>query len=96
MSTTRYNDKSITEGYVAGIAALIVSILWMFNAPCHPMIIFVPFLIALFCLSLSTLWVFSKEKSIKEWFTSQPFRYFIVGGIEVALIVGFFLVFSLR
>ena len=96
MSTTRYNDKSITEGYVAGIAALIVSILWMFNAPFHSMIIFLPFLIALFCLSLSTLWVLSEEKLIKEWFSTQPFRYLIVGFIELALIVGFFLVFSLR
>lgn len=94
MSTTRFNDKSITEGYIAGLAALIVSILWMFYAPFHLMIIFVPFLIGLFCLSLSTLWVLSKEKSIKEWFSNQPFRYLIVGFIEVALIIGFFLACS--
>ena len=96
MSTTRSSDKSITEGYLAGIGALLVTILWIIYAPFHQMIIFALYLVALFCLSLSTLWALSKEKTIREWFLNQRSRYLIVGGIEVALIAVFFLVFSLK
>ena len=96
MPTSRLRDNSITEGYLAGIAALLVTILWMIYAPFHQMVVFTLYLIALFCLSLSTLWVLAKEKTIKEWFLNQTSRYLIVGVIEVALIVVFFLAFSLR
>ena len=94
MSTPQSKDKPVSEGYLVGVAALLVTILWMFFAPFHPMIIFTLYLIALFCLSLSTLWILAKEKTIKEWFFDQTARFLTVGVIEVALMVIFFLVFS--
>ena len=94
MSTTQSKDKPVTEGYLVGIATLLVTILWMFYAPFHPMIIFTLYLIALFCLSLSTLWVLAKEKTIEEWFLNQTARSLTVGVIEATLIVIFFLFFS--
>ena len=90
MPTIRLRDKLITEGYLAGGSALIVTILWMVYSTFHPLVIFALFLVALFCLSLTTLWLLSKEATIKEWFKSQPLRYLIVGVVEVALIVAFF------
>lgn len=90
MSQTKTNDKAITEGYLAGGAALIVTILWVIYAPFHPLVIFIPFLISLVCLSLSTLWLLSHEKTIREWFISQPIRYIIVGIIEVIFIALYF------
>ena len=89
MPTTVFQDKSITEGYLAGGSALIVTILWMVYSPILPLIIFALFLIALACLSISTLWLLSKEATIKKWFISHPVRYLIVGAIEVAFIVVF-------
>lgn len=90
MSTTRRNDKSITEGYLAGGAALLVTILWIIYAPFHPLIIFIVFLISLVCLSISTLWILAKENKIKEWINFRPIRYLIVGVLEVILIIAFF------
>lgn len=91
MSTSRWKDKPVTEGYLTGGASLIVTILWMLYSSFYTMVIFTLFLISLFCLSLSTLWLLSKEKTIKEWFTSQPLRYVIVVLIELALFAVFFL-----
>ena len=90
MPTNQFNDKSIFEGYLTGGASLIVTILWIIYSPFHPLVIFALFLISLFCLSLSTLWLLSKEKTIKEWFRNQTSRYFIVGSLEFTMIVGFF------
>jgi len=90
MPTIRLRDKPTTEGFLAGGSALMVTILWMVYSPFHPLVIFALFLVALFCLSLNTLWLLSKEATIKEWFISQPLRYLIVGVVEVALIVAFF------
>ena len=89
MTTTRTNDKSITEGYLAGGAALLVTILWVVYSPLHPLIIFILFLVSLFCFSLSTLWLLAKEMTIKEWFTGRPLRYLIVGLFEVILVIAF-------
>jgi hypothetical protein len=91
MSTSRRRDKPVTEGFLAGGASLIVTILWMLYSSFHAMAIFALFLISLFCLSLSTLWLLSKEKTIKEWFKSQPLHYLIVVLIELALFAVFFL-----
>ena len=86
-------NKPVAEGYLAGTGALIVTILWIFYSPFHPLIIFSLFLIALFCLSLSTLWQLSKGKNLMEWLKDRPMRYFILGFIEAALIVVFFSIF---
>ena len=97
MSTSRWRDKPVTEGYLAGGASSIVTILWMLYSSLHTMVIFTLFLISLFCLSLSTLWLLSKEKTVKEWFKSQPLRYVTVVLIELTLLVVFLLtLFSLR
>ena len=90
MTTTRTNDKSITEGYIAGGAALLVTILWMVYSPFHPLIIFILFLVSLFCFSLSTLWLLAKEMTILDWFKVRPLRYLIVGLLEVILAIAFF------
>jgi hypothetical protein len=85
--TTRSKDKPITEGYLAGGAALIVAILWLVFDAFHPLIIFTLYVIALFCLSLSTLWLLSKEKTIKEWFSGQPARLFTAGFVGLFFIL---------
>ena len=90
-SERRAKDRPISEGYLAGGAALTVTILWLFFSTLHPLIIFTLYVIALFCLSLSTLWLFSKEKTIKEWLTARPMRSYIVVIIEVFFIVIFLL-----
>ena len=90
MTTTRVNDKAITEGYLAGGSALLVTILWIVYSPLHPLIIFILFLVSLFCFSLSTLWLLAKEMTIKEWFKVRSLRYLIVGLLEVILVIAFF------
>ena len=90
MTTTRINDKSITEGYLAGGAALIVTILWMVYSPFHPLIIFILFLVSQVCLSLSMLWLLSKEMTIIEWLKVRPLRYLIAGLLEVIIVIAFF------
>lgn len=90
MSQSKTNDKAITEGYLAGGAALIVTILWMVYAPFHSLVIFIPFVTSLACITLSTLRLVSNEITIREWFISQPIRYIIVGIIEVIFIVLYF------
>jgi hypothetical protein len=85
------NDKSISEGYLAGGASLMVTILWMAFAPFHPLAIFTLFAISLFCFTLSTLWVLSKEKTIKEWFAVHYSRSIFVVMIEIVLIIVFFI-----
>ena len=89
MTTTRLNDKAITEGYLAGGAALLVTISWIVYSPLHPLIIFILFLLSLFCFSLSTLWLLAKEMTIKEWFTDRPLRYLNVCLLEVILVIAF-------
>ena len=66
MSTTKLKDKSITEGYLAGGAALIVAVLWTVFDAFHPLIILPLYLMAIFCLSLSTFWLLSEKKTKKE------------------------------
>lgn len=66
MSTTRLKDKSITEGYLAGGAALIVAVLWTVFDAFHPLIILPLYIIAIFCLFLSTRWLITKEKAKKN------------------------------
>jgi hypothetical protein len=75
MPTIKLRDKLITKGYLAGGSALIVIVLWMVYSLFHPLEIFALFLVALFCLSLTTLWLLSKEATIIEWFKSQPLRF---------------------
>ena len=43
MTTTRLNDKAITEGYLSGGVALLVTFLWIVYSPLHPIIIFILF-----------------------------------------------------
>ena len=96
MSKLRSRENPIAEGFLAGIATLLVTIAWIAHAPFHQMIVFALYLVALFCLSLSTLWVLSREKTIKEWFLHQTSRYLIVFIIEIALMIVFFLAYSLK
>ena len=90
MKTISLDDKSVTDGYLAGGSALIITILWMVYSPFHPLVIFAPFLVALFCLSMTTLWLLSEEVTLKEWFNHRPLRYLVVGAVELALMVAFF------
>jgi hypothetical protein len=87
MSTTQSREKPITEGYLAGGAALIVAILWLVLDAYHPVIIFTLYAIALFCLSISTLWLLSKEKTIKEWITGRPAHLFTTGFVGLFFIL---------
>lgn len=66
MSTTRLKDKSITEGYLAGSAALLIAILWTVFDAFHPLLILPLYLIALFCFFLSTRWLIAKKKAKKN------------------------------
>jgi len=59
-------DKPITEGYLAGGASLIVSILWIIYSPFSPFIILILLVISLFCLALSTFWLIKERKKINE------------------------------
>lgn len=82
--------KPITEGYLAGLATLIVTFLWIDDAPFSPWIILPLYLIGLICLTISTLWILSKERPIKEWVSQRPSRYFSIGLLMIILIVVFF------
>ena len=66
MSTSKLKDKSITEGYLAGGAALLVAVLWTVFDAFHPLIILPLYIIAIFCLFLSTRWLIAKEKDKKN------------------------------
>jgi NADH:ubiquinone oxidoreductase subunit 6 (subunit J) len=87
MSPTQSREKPITEGYLAGGAALIVAILWLVLDAFNPVIIFTLYVIAIFCLSISTLWLLSKEKTIKEWLSGQPARLFTTGFVGLFFIL---------
>ena len=91
MSINRVTAKPIAEGFLAGAAALIVAIMWMIYSDFHPIVIFPLYLMALFCLSLSILWLLSKKKSVKEWLSIHSSRILILCLIEIALITVFFL-----
>jgi len=80
-TVTRSHEKPITEGYLAGGGALLVAILWILFDAFHPMIILALYLVAIICLSIATLWLLSKEKTIKEWYSGQPVRYYASGFI---------------
>ena len=83
-------SKPITEGYLAGLAAIIVTILWIDDAPFSPWIILPLYLIGLICLAIPTLWILSKDRPIKDWVLQHPSRYSSIGFLGIILIVGFF------
>ena len=83
------NERPIVEGFIAGGGALFLSILWMVFAALHPLMILLLYLAALYCLSISTIWLLAQGNSLRSWFTKKPTRFFIVGFVEVLLIVGF-------
>ena len=78
-STSHSNNHPITEGLLAGGAALMLAILWLVFDAFHPLIIFVLYAISFVCLSITTLWLLSNDKTIKEFFTGRPVRYFAAG-----------------
>ena len=82
-------DKPITEGYLAGGAALAVTVLWLLFAEIHPVFTFLLYVTALFCASLSTLWLFSREKTIREWVSAHSLRLYTIAVIEILLLAAF-------
>ena len=78
-STSQSNDHPITEGFLTGGAALLVAVLWFVFDAFHPLIIFVLYAISFLCLSITTLWLLSNNKTIKEFFTGRPVRHFAAG-----------------
>ncbi|MDC3220115.1 hypothetical protein OAU00_03410 [Saprospiraceae bacterium] len=90
MQKNNNSAKPITEGYLAGLAALIVTFLWIDDAPFSPWIILPLYLIGLICLAIPTLWILSKDRPIKDWVLQQPSRYFSIGLLGIILIIGFF------
>jgi hypothetical protein len=87
-STTHTYNQPITEGYLAGGAALMVAVLWLVFDVFHPLMILALYTISFFCLSITTLWLLSKDKTIKDWFSGQPVRFISAG------ILGLFFVLS--
>ena len=84
------------EGYLAGGAALIIVLLWLWVDAFNPMIIFILYLVAISYLSLSTLWLFSKGETIQAWLSGSPLRYLTVGLIGVLVVVGPFILVLIK
>lgn len=53
------------------------------------MIIFGLYLVCLFCLTISILWIISSKTGLEAWFTNHPVNYYIVGFVETFFIIGF-------
>ncbi len=89
MSRNNIINQPIAEGFTAGVSAITVSSIWLWAGAFHPFVVFVLYIIGLYCITISTIWILSKGESPLEWFLKHPAFFFIVGFIWIALIVLF-------
>lgn len=91
MSVARFNDKPVAEGYIAGISSLIVALVWAMYSPFDFLVIFPIFMVALFCISISTIWTISGEETVSQWIGGHYSRITILVFVEFILIVLFYI-----